>query len=357
MSFDNWSEGLTEVCTAFQADLSCLVDGELHRGASDRAMLHMESCTCCSQFVEATRRQVQMNRDVADPDRLLARVAMLTGNDLAAEAAEFDLNHRLATIFYELGKAYALAGIDPDAFRERVFRRPVPVATTKTRGRGFVDGVLLGGTPASSGVADSDVNWQRARHLLNGQLEKIDAPLDKGRRLLEEAVAIDRDHEEARHYLALLHKADGRTLRAAEGFRDVFDTALDLTNRVHAAINLGRAYYDEGETKKALVFWRWTLAFGDVSDDERFWFVRYNVALAYILEQDGGRAVASLRSMLDRFPVRAADVARMLSSGSPKIRMAIESQVSLTRALLKDCPELFLATAAQDEEGPEGVKS
>jgi hypothetical protein len=106
-----------------------------------------------------------------------------------------------------------------------------------------------------------------------------------------------------------------------------------------------------------MVFWRWTLAFGDVAEDERFWFVRYNVALAYILEHDGARAVASLRAMLDRFPERAADVARMLSSGSPKIRMAIESQESLTRALLRDCPELFLAATAQDDEGPEGVKS
>ena len=353
MSFDNWTDGLTEVCSGFQAELSCIVDGEQRSqsggsDASTRAMLHMEGCRCCRDFVEDTRRQVELHRDMADPDRLLARVAMLTGSDLAAEAAEIDLKHRLATIFYQLGKAYALAGIDFDAFRERIFEAAVPVDPTKSHGRGFVDGILMG-APATSD-ADSEVNWHRARHLLNGKLDKIEEPLEKGRRLLQEALTIDGDHEEARHYLALIHKKEGRSLRAADGFRDLFDTALSPENRIHAAINLGRVYFDERDFKRALTFWRWTLMFGGAATDDRFWVVRFNVALACIHQGRGMRAVHSLRALLDHFPHRAGEIAQALAGASPELRAVLDSQPAVTRALVEGCPELF-QTDAQEGQG------
>ena len=79
---------------------------------------------------------------------------------------------------YQLGKAYTLSALEPTAFRERVFEAAVPVQSTKTRGRGFVDGVL-----SSRGEDDQDrpsvtsgeVDWREARHLLNGRLERIGA--------------------------------------------------------------------------------------------------------------------------------------------------------------------------------------
>ena len=85
---------------------------------------------------------------MADPTRLLAQVAALTGADLAAgadianEARAIELVSRLASIFYQLGKAYVLAASRPDQ-RTRVFERAVAVEPTQTRGRGFVDGVLM----------------------------------------------------------------------------------------------------------------------------------------------------------------------------------------------------------------------
>src|SRR5258706_10203149 len=67
-----WNEGLDEVCSNFQLDISCLLDNELDQGAAGRAMVHMEACSCCRSFFEDTRLQVQMNRDLADPARLFA---------------------------------------------------------------------------------------------------------------------------------------------------------------------------------------------------------------------------------------------------------------------------------------------
>lgn len=341
MSFNNWSEGLTEVCSAFQLDLSCLVDNELDSAAAARAMLHLEACPCCREFFEETRRQVRLHQDMAEPDRLLARVAMLTGADLMARSEEIDLANRLATIFYELGKAYTLAAIDPDALREQVFEAAVPVQATKDRGRGFVDGVVLGGAGE-----DSSVDWRHARQLLNGRLERIEDPLEKGRRLLDEAIAVDPSHEEARLYIALQYKHQGKTLQSAEMYREVFDAAFRPENRVHAAMNLGRLYHGEENRRKALLFWRWILAFGIGSGDgdDRFWSVYYNIGNAYAHEKAPERSLAYFRRLLDRWPARAGDLARLFAR-SPQLQRTVDAQEGFTEALLERCPELFSGSA------------
>ena len=129
MESKGYIEGAPEVCVNFQVDLSCLVDGELDDGAAGRAVMHMEACDGCRGFFEDTRTQIKLHRDMTDPSRLFARIAMLTGghSHAGASAAEsIDLVHRLATIFYQLGKAYVLASIDP-GYRERVFEATVPL--------------------------------------------------------------------------------------------------------------------------------------------------------------------------------------------------------------------------------------
>src|SRR5688572_10661617 len=70
-----WNEGVADVCTNFQMDLSCLVDGELDEAAAGRVMLHLEECDVCRDFFEDTRDCLRLHFDVADPDRLLARVS------------------------------------------------------------------------------------------------------------------------------------------------------------------------------------------------------------------------------------------------------------------------------------------
>jgi tetratricopeptide (TPR) repeat protein len=342
MSFDNWTDGLTEICSGFQLDLSCLVDGELDQAAAARAMLHIEECPSCCDFLADTRRQVRLHRDMADPDRLLARVAMLTGLDLDTDEAGLSLADRLASIFYQLGKAYTLAAIDLDSLRLHVFQATLPVELTKVRGRGFVDGVVAGHRDHGSSV-----DWQRARHLLNGRLERIADPLEKGRKLLQEVLDIDPAHEEARLYMARLLEHEGKRLEAAERFREVFDTALDPENRVHAAINLGQLYFKEANRPKALLFWRWVLVSGLVQEDERFWSVYFNIGMAYAYECDQERSLAYFRALLDRFPERAVGVARAFAN-SPRLRRQIDIQEGFTEAFLRRCPELFQPSDLED---------
>ncbi len=351
MKPETWNEEESSLCSNFQMDLSCLVDAELDEGAAGRALVHLEACECCRNFFEDTRTQVKLHRDVADPDRLFARIAMLTGAQMRDEAENIDLVHRLATVFYQLGKAYVIAAIDP-GYREKLFEAAVPVETAQTRGRGFVDGVLLNGKERAGGL-----DWQRARSMLNGRLEKIESPLEKGRRLLEEAVASDPSHEEAQLYLAFLHGHEGRRLTAAESYLQIFHTAVNEVNRGHAAIQLGRLHSAEKNYRKAIACWRWVTISGLAELDGRFFVARFNLGMVYALLGNRARSLAYFRELLDRHPDRIAEVADLFMR-SPKLRAAIDSRAGFAEALLKTCPELFTSTVPGSDtdaraEGPE----
>lgn len=318
----------------FQMDLSCMLDGELDESAAARAMLHIEECSECRHFFDDIRLQVRAHRDANDPDRLFARVSMLTGADLRAEAEHIDLVHRLATVFYQLGKAYVLNAIDPD-FRTRVFEDAVKIDDVQTKGRGFVDGVVMAGNGRAGGV-----DWAEARHMLNGRLAKIESPLEKGRRLLEEAVQADENHEEAALYLAFLHSHEGRTLKAADEYRRIFDSALSEENRGHAAMQLGRLYAGEGDYHRALVCFRWISISGLSRYDERFFGARFNAGKCYTMLGQKDRALVAFRTLLDEHPGHVADVARLFA-GATKMQTAIESIPGFLEELVANCPELF----------------
>lgn len=345
----DWADGLSEAELELQYDLSCLVDDELDEAAAARVMVQMEDSPACQAFFEDARRYVRLHRDLADPERLEARLATLSGaflsdaafpsdsaGDVAAEAEKVDLHHRLATIFYQLGKAYVLAGVDPDAFRARVFEAAVQVEPTKTAGRGFVDGVILGGK------AETGLNWRQARHLLNGRLERIEGSLEKGRRLLQQALETDPTHEEAKLYLAFLHAHEGRKLQAADLYRDVFDTALCAENRGHAANQLGQLHSYEDDWRRALVCWRWLTIHGLAQSDDRFWMTPFNIGVAYAHLGDRDRSLRYFRWLLDAHPGRVADVAEAFAN--PAIQTLIDSQAGFPEALVERCPELFQST-------------
>lgn len=340
-------QGTPEVCVNFQVDLSCLVDGELDEGAAGRAVMHMEACDCCRGFFEDTRAQVKLHRDMSDPDRLFARIAMLTGEEVLKKSEGIDLVHRLATIFYQLGKAYVLAAIDP-GYRERVFENAVPLKESQVRGRGFVDGVLMQGKERTGGL-----DWQRARAMLNGKLERIESPLEKGRRLLEEAIATDPSHEEAQLYLAFLHGHEGKRLTAAEEYRRIFNTAVNETNRGHAAIQLGRLHASEKNYKKAIACWRWLTISGLADLDDRFFVARFNLGMVYALAGNRTRSLAYFRELLDRHPGRAGEVADLFAR-SPKLRESIDSQSGFPEALVRVCPEIFVAPHTHSSPSPQG---
>lgn len=351
MDLHSWLDE-AESHSDFQMDLSCLLDGELDEGRSARAMLHVEECDVCRGFFQDLRQQVKLHRDTIDPDRLLARVAMITGGEsltdglvsssLEAEAEAIDLVHRLATVFYQLGKAYVLAAIDPD-YRTRVFEKAVPLKVTKDTGRGFVDGVVLKGRGEAGGV-----DWQRARHMLNGRLERIESPLEKGRRLLDEAISADPDHEEARLYRAFLHAHEGKVLDAADEYREIFNSAVNEANRGHAATQLGRLYVNQRSYRRAIACYRWVTISGLADSDDRFFFARFNLGKCYAMLGMVDRSLDAFETLLKRHPERKAAVAESFAK-APLLQQAIDSTPGFAEQLLERCSELFSAFGSQTE--------
>lgn len=329
---DWWMYGVSDVCAHFQVDLSCLVDGELDDAAGVRAMAHLEACEPCREFFEDTRLQVRAHRDMVDPAPLAERFAILVGR--AGEDVDVsELVHKLATIFYQVGKAYLLLELRPE--RTSIFEEAVKIEDARARGRGFVDGVVARGSDGLGGV-----DWTSARGMLNGKLSRVEGALAKGRRLIEEALNIDPDHEEARLYLGYLHAHDKKPLRAQREFERLFEHALDVTNRAHAATQLAKMHAVEGDYRRALVYSRWVTMSGVDELDERFYYARFNIGMYWAHLRRSDRSVASFRTLLDRHPERAAEVAGYFAN-SPWLRSAIDSQEGFAELLITTCPELF----------------
>ena len=355
-----WNDGLAEVCAPFQVDISCLVDGELDEPAAVRVMLHLEECPTCRDFFDDTRQCMRLHLDATDPERLIARISTLTGTDFSKAAQSIEHVHRLATIFYQLGKAYLLSAIDPD-FHTRVFEEALPLDATQTMGRGFVDGVLHSGGDIleHDGAPEAGrgrIDWRNARSMFNGRLKEIASPLDKGRRLLDEAVNADPSHEEARLYLAFLAAREGKTLKAAREYRELFQTSICEQNRGHAAIQLGLLHDREGDYRKALACFRWVTISGLADRDERFFFVRFNQALEYALLGRAPESLAAFRRLLDRQPGRAREVADLILK-SKGLQAAMESLPGYGQSLLESCPELFQSHGSAEAQGGAGNDS
>lgn len=339
MNTEWWLQDLPKELVDLQVDISCLVDGELDEVAACRVMEQLEQHPSCKEFFEDCLLQVRLHRDMSDPGQLLERFSALTGKEPEQDAASFELVHQLATIFYKIAKAYVLSGMDPE-YRIKVFEKAVEVESTKRWGRGFVDGVL------SRGGVD-DVDLQHARHMLNGKLSRIEGAAEKGKRLLDEALAIDPDHEEARLYRAFVNVQEGRTLRAEKEFRQVFDTALDEVNRGHAAVQLAMLYFAENEYRKAIGYLRWLLVSGLEARDVRFYVVRFNLGVYYAHWRKPERALQYFRELLDHHPDRVQDISELFLQ-APTLRPVIESQPGFSAALLDTCPELFGVSPSDD---------
>jgi len=337
----------------FLKDLSCMFDGELEEQAAGRAMLHIEECSSCRSFFEDLRNQVRAHRDMENPEELFAHVALLRAQDeaklsdfekISANVESIELINRLATVFYQLGKAYALSAIDP-GYRTLIFEAVVAVDRTKSAGRGFVDGVLMRGEGDLGGL-----DWNEARHSLNGRLERINDPLEKAHRLLAECLDADPSHEEARLYLAYLHAHEGKTLKAAKEYKEVFDTAIDDRNRGHAAMQLGNLHGREEDYRKALACYRWITISGLDKADDRFFGARFNIGKCWVMLGERERALQTFRELLDTHPDHVVEVAKYFA-GAPSLRRSIDLIPGFPEELVARCPELFSDAARGGAEG------
>jgi tetratricopeptide (TPR) repeat protein len=194
------------------------------------------------------------------------------------------------------------------------------------------------------------LDWNEARHSLNGRLERINDPLEKAHRLLGECLDADPSHEEARLYLAYLHAHEGKTLKAAKEYKEVFDTAIDDRNRGHAAMQLGNLHGREEDYRKALACYRWITISGLDKADDRFFGARFNIGKCWVMLGERERALQTFRELLDTHPDHVVKVAKYFA-GAPSLRRSIDLIPGFPEELVARCPELFSDAARGGAEG------
>lgn len=342
---------------AFQSDLSALLDNELDERAMGRTMERLESDAECREFFSSIQRSLEAHREVssqgldANADGFFAGTFReLLGSKAERTLEDRQLAHRLAVIFYQLGKAYVLAGCDSD-WRQRVFERSVEVDHQRATGRGFVDGIAERAEGDRAGF-----DWAAKRHLLNGTLEKILAPFEKARRMLQECLEIESDYEPAILWLANLDRLEERPLRAARGFERVFEEGISPSNRAHAAMQLGKFHAAEHNYQEALRYFRWVGLSGELRRDRRFFPAGFNTGACYVHLGKTEHALETFRTLLDEHPERISELAAFFT-GAPSLQKAVSKQPGFLEALFERCPELFQpgTTSSPDSDSSLGL--
>jgi len=274
----NGTTGL--VCSGFQRGLSALLDGELAESHTRSTLAHLEGCSECAEFFQAVRLQALAHRDMTVPGSLARRLRRLPGNDLFAGLTDAEIVRRLASVLYELGKAYALVATDGE-YLLRIAEEPVEIDSFAA-GEAAETAALV----AESGAAStrfSDLVGDSASNLV------------KAHAMLQEALSLKPRFAEARLYLGFVLQNQDRSEQAAAAYRQVFLTTDRLTNRAHAAIQLGMIYDGERKHHEALRIYRWVVASGLVARQPEFAFVLYNIAVQHTMLGKREEAVQMLQ--------------------------------------------------------------
>ncbi len=291
------------LCRQIELDLSAMIDGELEAASVRRVMVHSDVCPSCRGFLEGIRMQLRAHRDISS-----SLFADVCSGDVAfgdsVDAARVDalreelLRNRdqLARILYEMGRGYVLMGLSP-SFSRVVAREPVPIPDMYMCGQNLLDEI-------SRLASGSDgVEWVRARELFaGGELATAPENMAKGKRLLNEALALHPDFHEARIYLGhAYHVSEERDLARRE-FRRVLLSSNEPVMRAFALENLGNVYLEEERAEESIPYFLQVVDSGVIATEPRFYTIYFNLALAHGLLHQFADCRGWLRRLYDEFP-------------------------------------------------------
>lgn len=299
-------------CLQIQADLSAMLDGELDTGSVRRVMVHSDVCPSCRAFLEGIRDQARAHRDLADAGVLVGGEVVEDGVP-QGEAADRLRRHlmenrrQLARILYELGRGFALMGLDPD-FSKIVAREPVPIPDMAQKGRNLVDEVRRE-------HGDVGFEWVRAKELIEGS--GFDTPrynLEKGERLLRECLLLTPSCHEARIYLGMVHHVQRRHEESIADFSDILEGAEDPVMRAFALLNMGNVYLETHRVEEAIRLFEALVESGVIADQPRFAMVYFNLALSHALLRRFEESRVWFERLYHELPHKRSMVARELRS-------------------------------------------
>jgi tetratricopeptide (TPR) repeat protein len=286
-----------------------MLDGELDPAGVRRVTVHSDVCPSCRMFLDGIRDQVRVHKKLAQA----LHGAGAAANGAAGASADLrrqltDNQRKLSRILYELGRNFVLMGLSPDFSRE-VAKEPVPVPDMAMRGRNFLDEVAR-----VDGEAGPE--WVAAKDLFDGSLRSPEENLAKGQRLLTECVALDRECDDARIYLGLVHYARGQRALARKQFQHVLEHTGDAVMRGYALSNLSNIHLDEGDCSGAIALLLQLVESGVLRQQPRLNAALFNLALAYGLQGSFADSLRWFQQLHDGAPHRHRWVARELSRRS-----------------------------------------
>jgi len=334
-------------CPAYLADLCAFVDGELDAPSLTRLVAHVGGCSGCHDYTENLRTLSALNRQSAQAAER-ALVGRVDPSGLFASITRHlvdDKRSALARLFYELGKAYVLAGNRGLSARRRqsvaVHGRTQPIRSTEARARRTLREAeqlgQAGGVPASS----SSLLMRRSRELFTPSL-RDDGALARGRQFLEEALALDEHLDEARLYLGFSHAVAGRPDRARLQFRKVCREARNPVHRLMAVQSLGRLHAEDGDYRRAIECYEEVVLAERAGQEPGLFPSFLNLAVNYAKVGRVHDAVARFVDLVDRFPERRAQVRELLTRKGT-FQDLLERDHSLKQDLLAKAPALFAA--------------
>ncbi len=380
-------------CGDIEADVSALIDHELDQSGLRRVLLHLESCPNCRRFLDSIRAQVVLHqksaREPASFDGLkdpfadhglygdAARTAtasvddgdvdLFDGVDLFADESGAgdpvdylpaqgrplrqvileDVRERVGEVLYQLGRAYVCLARNPAMFRI-IAREPVPVPEFRTRGKALLDGVAN----FKEDAIDRDA-WTEARSLLDSDLDIVQKNYDKGRRLLEESLAIRPASNACRIHLAQVLTEQSEFAGALVLFEAVLadpkserdcDVVTRVPYRIYALESLGNLQLWMNEDAAALRSFEAVRASGAMRVHPDFSSCLLNIAVASVRLRRHERAADALIECYSDFPERREALQRQLPLHQP-LMQGLRADSSAWDRLRVGCPLWFAAEA------------
>ncbi|RKY21751.1 MAG: hypothetical protein DRQ55_03140 [Planctomycetota bacterium] len=355
----------THACTELLTDLNAFVDGELKSSEVARIAGHTEECGGCADYLDTIRKLSQLHRRSAE---LLDGMEAPSGasHEVSAESsseaslpqldtaglvgrllgrASEDEWGTLGRLFYELGKAYVLEGNKrlsrAEARRVSVRTAASNIRRTEARARQRltqVDRLAAAGAVASRDGARHD----SSRRLLARSSHAGAGAVLKGRRFLEESLALQPDHDEARLYLGFALLVSGRVDRARAEFRRVNREAAEPALRLMAMQWLGNLAVNTGRLDDAIGCYEEVVTSDIAVGESRLFssFLNMPVTLAKLGRWD--EAAGHFSVLAQRFPERIDHVREMLA-GMTAFRRLLDQNLPLQRTLHDKVPGLFAA--------------
>lgn len=332
-------------CAAFADDISALIDRELPAERAQRLTDHIHDCSGCSDFADGLRRLSVLHRQVAAPidESLLARLD--PGGIFRGVMTELvsDRTDALARLFYEIGRAYVIAG-NRELSDER--RRSV-IAYTPTRDPRAAEHqakALLRDAEEIEVQAETarPSLFKRGRKLFERPASRRSGVLERGRHFLEEALALTPTFDEARLYLGFLFGVLGRHERARIEFRKVYAGSGRPVHKLMALQSLGSVYEMSGDYSQAAECYGQVVEHEAAGAEPRLFpsFLNLPVSCA-----KAGRAHESVRHFVDlvtRFPQRVTQIRGLLSRKQSFAAM-LAQDAGLADDLRRSVPQLFAA--------------